>query len=79
MTTQSLAYCDRTTPLTPFYLTGSGKVTKEPETLNKIPVNRAILVAVFAELTEFGLFLFVYFIAYVFAAIRFNKPQQSMH
>lgn len=73
MTTKTLASCNQTTPLAPFYLNGSGKVNKEPETLNKIPGNRAIWVGIFAELTEFGLFFFVYFIAKAHYPDQFNQ------
>jgi len=73
MTTQTLSSCDHTTTIAPFYLNGTGKVTKEPETLNKIPGNRAIWVGIFAELTEFGLFFFVYFIAKAHYPEQFNQ------
>jgi len=75
MTTQALDSNGHFTPLTPepFNLNGSGEVTKEPETLNKIPGNRAVWVGIFAELTEFGLFFLVYFIAKAHYPEQFNQ------
>jgi cytochrome c oxidase subunit 3 len=75
MTTPALSTKDHMTSLapTPFYLNGSGKVNKEPETLNKIPGNRAVWVGIFAELSEFGLFFFVYFIAKAHYPEQFNQ------
>ena len=48
---------------TSFYLNGSGSVAKEPESVKRIPGNRAVWVGIFAELTEFAMFFIVYFIA----------------
>ncbi len=56
-----------------FNLNGSGSVTQEPETLNKIPGNRAVWVGIFAEMTEFALFFFVYFIAKAHYPEEFNQ------
>lgn len=57
----------------PFYLNGTGSVTKEPETISKIPGNKAIWVGIFAELTEFALFFIVYFIAKAHNPEAFNQ------
>ena len=48
-----------------FNLNGNGEVTQEPETLNKIPVNRAVWVGIFAEMTEFALFFLVYLLSLI--------------
>jgi len=58
---------------TDFNLNGSGAVTQEPETLNKIPGNRAVWVGIFAEMTEFALFFLVYFIAKAHYPEQFNQ------
>ncbi|WDE00709.1 cytochrome c oxidase subunit 3 family protein [Thalassomonas actiniarum] len=46
-----------------FYLNGRGSVAQEPESLRRIPGNRAVWVGIFAELTEFAMFFIIYFIA----------------
>lgn len=43
-----------------FYLNGCGAVKDEPETVNKIPGNKAVWVGIFAELTEFALFFLLF-------------------
>lgn len=62
-----------TTIASSFYLNGTGSVTKEPETINKIPGNRAVWVGIFAEMTEFALFFLVYFIAKAHYPEQFNQ------
>ena len=57
----------------PYYLNGCGEVINEPETINKIPGNRAVWVGIFSELTEFALFFFVYFIAKSHYPEEFNQ------
>jgi cytochrome c oxidase subunit 3 len=57
----------------PFFINGTGSVTKEPETIRKIPGNKAIWVGIFAELTEFALFFIVYFIAKAHNPEEFNQ------
>ncbi len=56
-----------------FYLNGTGIVNDEPETINKIPGNRAVWVGIFAEMTEFALFFLVYFIAKAHYPEEFNQ------
>lgn len=56
-----------------FYLNGNGIVNDEPETINKIPGNRAVWVGIFAEMTEFALFFLVYFIAKAHYPEEFNQ------
>ncbi|MGV2872315.1 cytochrome c oxidase subunit 3 family protein [Colwellia sp. E150_009] len=56
-----------------FYLNGCGAVKNEPETVNKIPGNKAVWVGIFAELTEFALFFIIYFIAKAHYPEQFNQ------
>ena len=56
-----------------FYLNDTGIVNDEPETINKIPGNRAVWVGIFAEMTKFALFFLVYFIAKAHYPEEFNQ------
>lgn len=56
-----------------FYLNGNGSVTTEPETIKKIPGNKAVWVAIFAELSEFAVFFIAYFIAKAHNPLEFEQ------
>lgn len=56
-----------------FPLNGAGIIRSEPDTLNKIPGNKAVWVGIFAEFTEFGLFFIIYVIA------KAHYQQEFMH
>jgi len=62
-----------------FYLNGSGSVTTEPETLKKIPGNKAVWVGIFAELSEFAVFFIAYFIAKAHNPIEFEQGPLALN
>lgn len=62
-----------------FPLNGVGVVAKEPETLNRIPGNRAVWVGIFSELTEFGLFFVIYVIAKAHYSAEFSQGPLALN
>ena len=62
-----------------FPLNGAGVITSEPETVNKIPGNRAVWVGIFSELTEFGMFFVIYVIAKAHYSQEFNQGPLALN
>lgn len=62
-----------------FYINGCGSVTQEPETIKKIPGNKAVWVGIFAELSEFSVFFIAYFIAKAHSPIEFDQGPQQLN
>ena len=58
---------------TPFYYNGTGPVSQDPESLRRIPGNRAVWVGIFSELTEFALFFVIYFFAKAHYSEQFEE------
>ena len=62
-----------------FPLNGAGSVTQEPETIKKIPGNKAVWVGIFSELTEFGMFFVIYVIAKAHYAQEFYQGPTELN
>ncbi|WP_206484274.1 cytochrome c oxidase subunit 3 family protein [Thalassotalea sp. G2M2-11] len=62
-----------------FPLNGSGDVSSEPDTLSKIPGNRAVWVGIFAEFTEFGMFFVIYVIAKAHYIHEFSQGPELLN
>lgn len=62
-----------------FYINGNGSVTQEPETIKKIPGNKAVWVVIFAELSEFAVFFIAYFIAKAHSPVEFEQGPMQLN
>lgn len=68
-----MAVITENTPTGPFFYNGRGDIANRPESVLRIPGNRAVWVGIFSELTEFAMFFVIYFFAKAHYAEQFNE------